>query len=96
MINFNKEVKQITSDIAKMLIEKNKSYGNSALNPIRVFSKADDLEQLYVRLDDKLSRIKRGCDYKNEDVINDLIGYLIITKIKRKQYEKEKKKTRTK
>lgn len=90
MIDFNKEVKQITSNIAKMLIEKNKSYGNSALDPIRVFSKSDDLEQLYVRIDDKLSRIKRGNCFGNEDVIDDLIGYLIITKIKRKEYEKKK------
>lgn len=85
MLDFNKQVKEVADNIVNMLIEKNKSYGNSALDPVRVFSKSDDLEQLYVRIDDKLSRIKRGNNFKNEDVIDDLIGYLFIVKIKRKQ-----------
>lgn len=82
---FEEKVRRITSDIADMLIEKNKSYGNSALDPIRIFSKADTLEQLYVRIDDKLSRIKRGNSNINEDTIKDLIGYLIIVKIKQEE-----------
>ena len=39
--------------IAEMLIEKNRAYGNSALQPVRVFSKASSEEQLLVRIDDK-------------------------------------------
>ena len=46
-------------DIAEMLIKKNISYGNSALDPIRIFSKADSKEQIRVRIDDKLNRIDR-------------------------------------
>ena len=45
-------------EIAKMLIEKNISYGNSALDPARIFSVADSTEQLKVRIDDKLNRVK--------------------------------------
>lgn len=82
---FEEKVRRITSDIVDMLIEKNKSYGNSALDPVRIFSKADTLEQLYVRIDDKLSRIKRGNSNINEDTIKDLIGYLIIVKIKQEK-----------
>lgn len=79
---FEEKVKLLANSIADMLIEKNKSYGNSALDPVRIFSKADSIEQLYVRIDDKLSRIKNGCKFANEDTINDLIGYLFLLKIK--------------
>ena len=66
--------------LATMLIEKNSAYGNSALEPIRVFSKASTVEQLNVRIDDKLSRLARG-EAAGEDVILDLLGYLILLRI---------------
>jgi len=53
------------------------------LKPIRVFSKANAKEQLLVRLDDKLNRIKQGNDIleSDEDVITDLIGYLVLLRV---------------
>ena len=42
------------------LLYKNQQYGDSALNPSRIFSKASAVEQLLVRIDDKLNRIKKG------------------------------------
>lgn len=66
--------------VAQMLVGKNKSYGNSAIDPIRIFSKADPIEQLNVRIDDKLSRIYRGTE-DNEDTVLDLIGYLILKRV---------------
>lgn len=71
-------IKDIIRDIEALLIEKNKAYGDSAIDPIRVFSKADNLEQIYVRIDDKLSRVKRGYEYPGDDTIKDLIGYLVL------------------
>ena len=68
-------------EIAHMLIEKNISYGNSALEPIRIFSKADPREQLHVRIDDKLNRLMKGSEYIGDNDIDDLIGYLILLKI---------------
>jgi len=68
-------------EIAHMLIKKNIAYGNSALDPIRIFSKADAREQLHVRIDDKLSRIMRGTEYIGDNDIDDLIGYLVLLKI---------------
>ena len=68
-------------EIAHMLIDKNISYGNSALEPVRVFSKADSREQLYVRIDDKLNRLMKGTDYPGDNDIDDLIGYLILLKV---------------
>lgn len=76
-------IKAVMSRIETMLIEKNRAYGDSALDPVRVFSKQDNLEQLYVRIDDKLSRIKRGHEYPGDDTVSDLIGYLVLLLIAR-------------
>ena len=68
--------------IKAMLLAKNAAYGNSALEPLRVFSKASSEEQILVRLDDKLSRLARG-QAAGEDPIFDLIGYLVLLRIAR-------------
>lgn len=75
---FGRQVFEICDDIATLLVEKNKAYGDSALNPVRIFSKADTEEQLLVRIDDKLSRLARGKEFPGEDTIRDLIGYLVL------------------
>ena len=73
-------------EICELLIQKNNKYGNSALEPTRIFSKASTTEQLLVRIDDKLSRIKTtGLEAPDEDTLNDLIGYLILLKIATKK-----------
>jgi len=69
--------------LAKMLIDKNKAYGNSALEPVRIFSRSDAVEQIRVRIDDKLSRLAKG-SAAGEDVTLDLLGYLIILRIAEK------------
>jgi hypothetical protein len=76
-----KEIYESCHEIAHMLIKKNIAYGNSALEPVRIFSKTDAREQLHVRIDDKLSRIMRGTEYVGDNDIDDLIGYLILLKI---------------
>ncbi len=73
--------------IEKLLLDKNSRYGNSALNPVRIFSHADRTEQLDVRIDDKLSRIKRGQNYDEEEVEQDLIGYLVLKRVARRLEE---------
>jgi len=67
--------------IRDLLISKNEKYGNSALEPLRVFSKASNVEQILVRIDDKLSRIKSASSLEDEDVVLDLIGYLLLLRI---------------
>lgn len=69
-------------ELAERLIAKNAAYGNSALDPVRIFSRASTEEQLLVRIDDKLSRLVRGTD-AGEDVIQDLLGYLVLLRIAR-------------
>ena len=77
------KISGVCDDIKELLIHKNRKYGNSALKPCRVFSKASAVEQLLVRIDDKLNRIMQGAGLlaNDEDVVNDLIGYLILLKI---------------
>lgn len=67
--------------MAWFLIDKNRAYGNSALDPVRIFSSSDNVEQLKVRIDDKLSRFARGGEFPGDNDIDDLIGYLVLLKV---------------
>jgi len=89
MINSQLEIAKTCDSIKELLLQKNAKYGDSALDPVRVFSKASPFEQLKVRIDDKLSRITRGVGLLNddEDVIQDLIGYLVLLLISQKQQQ---------
>ena len=89
-MTFEEQVTAILDDIHEMLLEKNKAYGNSALNPVRIFSKASASEQIRVRIDDKLSRVARGSN-AGEDVVRDLIGYLVLLRIAEPKRWKVKK-----
>jgi hypothetical protein len=75
----------VCDEIKQMLLEKNSRYGDSALNPVRIFSKASPVEQILVRLDDKLSRLSRGSGVEDEDVLLDLLGYLILLRVAQKK-----------
>lgn len=80
------QIKEVCKEIEILLLEKNKSYGNSAAEPMRIFSKVSPLEQINVRIDDKLSRFAKGHEYPGDDTELDLIGYLILKRaIKRKE-----------
>ena len=76
-------------NIKNLLLEKNRKYGNSALNPCRIFSRQSNIEQLLVRIDDKLNRIKNRQRDEDEDVIQDLIGYLVLLQVAKKQQNNE-------
>lgn len=86
---FEIDVREVLAEIHGMLLEKNKAYGNSALDPIRCFSRAETTEQIRVRIDDKLSRLMRGQNL-DEDVVKDLIGYLVLLRIAEKRALKTK------
>jgi hypothetical protein len=75
------KIEEVCDEIKEMLIKKNEAYGNSASDPVRIFSKVDAIEQINVRIDDKLSRIARGHEYGDEDTELDLIGYLILKRV---------------
>ena len=71
----------VLDEVKELLLEKNKKYGDSAIRPLRIFSRADTMEQINCRIDDKLSRLRNQQPDEDEDVINDLIGYLILRKV---------------
>ena len=83
MTDTQKQIAQVCDSVKTLLLEKNIKYGDSALDPTRIFSKASATEQILVRIDDKLSRISRGQGLllDDEDVLQDLIGYLVLLKI---------------
>lgn len=74
-------INEVIDEIRDMLMEKNRKYGDSALNPTRIFAKSDSIEQIRVRIDDKLSRLRNLQDDEDEDIILDLMGYLILLRV---------------
>lgn len=76
-------IAETCDELKAMLLAKNKAYGNAAIDPIRVFSKASPSEQIRVRMDDKLSRLSRG-ENAGEDPYWDLTGYLILDRVAKK------------
>ena len=82
------DIAEVCDELKELLLEKNRKYGDSALNPVRIFSKASTLEQLKVRMDDKLSRLRNAADDEDEDPTTDLIGYLILYKVALRQQKR--------
>tara|TARA_R100000655_G_scaffold77245_1_gene116297 strand:+ start:4697 stop:5041 length:345 start_codon:yes stop_codon:yes gene_type:complete len=79
---FDWHLEKVSSQVIKLLKEKNRAYGNTALNPTNIFSKLESTEAICARIDDKLARIKnKGITDKTEDSIDDLIGYLFLLKM---------------
>lgn len=89
-MKFDERVRKVLDEIGTLLIEKNRAYGDSALNPVRIFSTASPTEQLKVRIDDKLSRLARGTETERvpEDTLDDLIGYMVLLKLAQERGDK--------
>lgn len=73
------------SNIADLLLHKNRMYGNAALSPLNIFAKGATAEDyLNQQIDLKLSRIKNQQPDETEDSELDLIGYLILKQVHKK------------
>lgn len=73
-----KKIKEICDEISKLLIDKNKKYGNSALEPKNIFYKGNAENSILIRLDDKIGRIiNNSGEIRTNDVV-DIIGYLVL------------------
>jgi len=82
MTKISAKIATTCEDIKTLLLEKNLKYGNSAVEPINIFSKLDNAAAIRARIDDKLSRIANsGLNVDTEDTLSDLIGYLVLLKI---------------
>jgi len=77
MTNAQKGIEESCDSLKRFLLEKNKRYGNSALEPINVFSKVSAEEGMKLRMDDKVKRIKNSSELRKNDVV-DLAGYLML------------------
>ena len=91
--NVQQMIEEECNNLKDLLLEKNKKYGNSALEPKRIFSKLSNIEQILVRIDDKLSRIQNlgasnALITEGEDQTLDLLGYLILLRIAIKSSQK--------
>lgn len=81
-MNREEQIRRVGQEVIDLLVEKNKAYGNSALDPANIFASGSAVDNLSCRIDDKLMRIKnRGINDQTEDTVKDLIGYLILLKI---------------
>lgn len=79
------EIHKVVMGLRDFLIEKNKRYGNSALQPNTVFSTHlgdpnPAVNNILVRLDDKISRIQNADMLRKNDII-DMLGYLVLLTI---------------
>lgn len=74
-------IREVCRELADFLIEKNNSYGDSAIEPIRIFSSAGPVEQIRVRMDDKLNRIINGKTYPGDNDLKDLVGYWVLEQV---------------
>ena len=83
MNEFRTECAKIAAKVVNLLADKNEQYGDSAFDPIRMFSQLGPDAGLRVRIDDKLSRLLRGnADMESDtDVIDDLIGYFMLLRM---------------
>ena len=82
-MNTPEKIRKVGQEVIDLLIEKNESYGDSALNPANVFASGNAVDNICCRIDDKLMRIKNteGFEGFGEDNIKDLTGYLILLRI---------------
>lgn len=72
------------SQLKDLLLEKNKAYGDAAMDPLNIFSSANAEYGLRQRIDDKLKRIQNvGLNDSTEDTLIDLAGYLVLLMISR-------------
>lgn len=72
----------VCGNFAKFLKEKNRRYGDSAISPMKIFSKSEAGSQICNRLDDKLGRIKNSTELKKNDC-SDILGYMVLLMIEK-------------
>jgi hypothetical protein len=80
---FEANLHEVLDSLFEFLSTKNKNYGNSALEPIGIFSKGGAEDGILRRMDDKLNRIKNSDVLRKNDIV-DLMGYLAILCINKK------------
>lgn len=74
-----KKIVEITDSIKDLLLYKNQKYGDSAINPKKIFYKGDSTNSILIRLDDKLGRVMSNTEEKPRvNDVADIIGYCTL------------------
>jgi hypothetical protein len=68
----------VLASLDALLVEKNRRYGDSALNPQNICYKGGATDSILIRIDDKLGRIKNNTGELRKNDIVDLMGYLTL------------------
>lgn len=74
---FNELKDSVLNSVSEVLIEKNRKYGNAALEPIGLFYKGDSTTSITIRIDDKISRVRNAEELRKNDMF-DLLGYGLL------------------
>lgn len=77
-LDTQEKIKEMCDSIKDLLLYKNEMYGDSAINPEKIFYKGDNTTSILVRLNDKISRIKHNKDDPRVNDVADVIGYCIL------------------
>ena len=69
----------IMDSMKDLLLYKNQKYGDSAINPKKIFYKGDSTNSILIRLDDKIGRIMSNTEEKpRTNDVCDIIGYCVL------------------
>ena len=73
------KIHEIMGAMKDLLLYKNQMYGDSAINPEKIFYKGDSTSSILVRLNDKIGRVKANPDDKPRvNDVCDIIGYCTL------------------
>ena len=74
-----RKIREITDAMKDLLLYKNQKYGDSAINPKKIFYKGDSTNSILIRLDDKLGRVMSNTEDKPRvNDVCDIIGYCTL------------------
>lgn len=78
-MNTQEKIVDVLDGMEDLLLYKNSKYGDSAINPKKVFYKGDSTNSILIRLDDKIGRVMSNPDEKPRvNDVCDIIGYCTL------------------
>ena len=76
------KIAALLDSMKDLLLYKNQKYGDSAINPKKIFYKGDSTNSILIRLDDKLGRVMSNTEEKPRiNDVADIIGYCTLLMI---------------
>ena len=78
-MNTQEKIVDVLDGMEDLLLYKNSKYGDSAINPKKIFYKGDSTNSILIRLDDKIGRVMSNPDEKPRvNDVCDIIGYCTL------------------